>query len=551
VRVCARQTAGTELSALHAVRRVGSAAFFLVAGSFGLQHANAVGDTRTISLHHVHTDEDLTITYKKNGRYDEDALKKINWIMRDWRKNQDTKIDPEEIDLLWDVYREVGATEPIHIICGYRSPETNSMLRRRSKGVARFSQHTLGKAIDFYIPGVPLDKLRATAMKLQGGGVGYYPTSGSPFMHLDVGNVRAWPRMTREQLVKLFPDGRTVHLPRDGTPLPGYQLALADLERGGERTAAPVKKRSLLAALFGMAQDAEESDDNASARQNVAAPRRQATRQATPAPAAPAVPTRTVVAAATAPAPEAIPLPPTRPIYEIASAESRPVPAPAPRHVATAQLAALTPNEIINLRGYWDSQPETTGLAAPADDAPVHSLSSARRMLASSLSAASGRDLTATAGPFARPDRVPPEIALAYAAQADSANPRPAPAPVVHPVNRTAPTVVTRRGSATVAIKPAETKPSSHLAKTADRLNDPWLRGLTLVASVHDSMIVTRFGDPDYSRLAQYMNKPNSAVMMTFSHDPHLRMTDKAFTGGAVVFQPTVTFADQHTAALP
>ena len=92
------------------------------------------------------------------------------------------------------------------------------MLRGRSKrsGVARHSQHTLGKAIDFYIPGVPLDKLRATAMRLQGGGVGYYPTSGSPFVHLDVGNVRAWPRMTREQLVKLFPDGRTVHLPADG-----------------------------------------------------------------------------------------------------------------------------------------------------------------------------------------------------------------------------------------------------------------------------------------------------------------------------------------------
>ena len=198
----------------------------------GLQHAKAVGDTRTISLHHVHTNEDLTITYKKNGQYDEEALKKINWIMRDWRKNEAIKMDPQEIDLLWEVYQEVGAKEPIHIICGYRSPDTNDMLRRRSKGVARFSQHTLGKAIDFFIPGVPLDKLRATAMRLQGGGVGYYPTSGSPFVHLDVGNVRAWPRMTREQLVKLFPDGRTVHLPADGTPLPGYELALADLERG-------------------------------------------------------------------------------------------------------------------------------------------------------------------------------------------------------------------------------------------------------------------------------------------------------------------------------
>ncbi len=114
-------------------------------------------------------------------------------------------MDLQEIDLLWEVYQDVGAKEAIHIICGYRSPDTNSMLRRRSKGVARFSQHTLGKAIDFYIPGVPLEKLRATAMKHQGGGVGYYPTSGSPFVHLDVGSVRAWPRMTREQLVQAVP----------------------------------------------------------------------------------------------------------------------------------------------------------------------------------------------------------------------------------------------------------------------------------------------------------------------------------------------------------
>ena len=146
-------------------------------------------------------------------------------------------MDPEVIDLLWEVYRDTGAKQPIHIIGGYRSPATNSMLRSRSKGVAKHSQHTLGKAIDFFIPGVPLDVLRAAAMKAQGGGVGYYPTSGSPFVHLDVGNVRAWPRMTREQLAKLFPDGRTVHLPPDGNPLPGYQLALADLERG-QRTAA-------------------------------------------------------------------------------------------------------------------------------------------------------------------------------------------------------------------------------------------------------------------------------------------------------------------------
>ena len=128
------------------------AALLIFFGCHKLQSANAEGDTRTISFHHVHTDEELTITYKVNGRYDEEALKKINYLLRDWRESEPTKMDPHLIDLLWEVHREVGAKEAIWIICGYRSPGTNSMLRRRSSGVAEFSQHTLGKAIDFYIP---------------------------------------------------------------------------------------------------------------------------------------------------------------------------------------------------------------------------------------------------------------------------------------------------------------------------------------------------------------------------------------------------------------
>ncbi|MFX4963453.1 DUF882 domain-containing protein, partial [Acinetobacter baumannii] len=94
----------------------------------------------------------------------------------------------------WTVYRQTGASGPIQIVCGYRAPETNNMLRSRSRGVAKFSQHTLGKAIDFFMPGVPLEKLRETGMRLQVGGVGFYPTSGSPFVHMDTGSVRAWPR---------------------------------------------------------------------------------------------------------------------------------------------------------------------------------------------------------------------------------------------------------------------------------------------------------------------------------------------------------------------
>jgi len=220
-------------SATHAALSCGLAALLLLSGARGLQNAIAEGDTRSISLHHIHTDEDITITFKRNGQYDEAALEKLNWLLRDWRRDQQTRMDPHLIDIVWEVQRETGSKGPIWVVCGYRSPQTNAMLRRRSRGVARFSQHMLGHAMDFYIPGVPLDQIRAAGLRLQRGGVGFYPTSGSPFVHLDTGSIRHWPRMTREQLSRVFPDGRTVHVPTDGRPLSGYAFALADVKRHG------------------------------------------------------------------------------------------------------------------------------------------------------------------------------------------------------------------------------------------------------------------------------------------------------------------------------
>jgi uncharacterized protein YcbK (DUF882 family) len=521
------------------VNRAGLAACLLFVGSLGAQHAKAVGDTRTLTLHHVHTDEDLTITYKKNGQYDEDALKKINWIMRDWRKNEATTMDRQEIDLLWEVYQEVGAKEAIQIICGYRSPTTNEMLRGRSKrsGVARHSQHTLGKAIDFYIPGVSLDTLRATAMRLQGGGVGYYPTSGSPFVHLDVGNVRAWPRMTREQLVKLFPDGRTVHLPADGNPLPGYELARADLERGANhRSVGEPQKRSFLASLFGRDKDSEEADDNATARESAAA----APRSVTAKPAAPArvqvASTEPVVAAAPA---QPVPLPPRRPIYQVAAAESRPAPAPA-APAAPIQLASLSPNDIVSLRGLWDSLTDAVAATTPVAETNALSIPTPRRM----QTASAGRDVTASIGPFPTQDRVPADVALAYAAQADTLGAR-----VSGKLAERAPAVITTRGSASIANKPSEAIAQSRPLPAGERLDDPWLRGLVLAPSVQNSLVVTQVGDPDFAGFTQFMTKPSSSVLMTFSNDPHLGMTDAQFTGSSVVFPATVTFSSSRRTA--
>ena len=213
--------------------RVGLAALLVLFGCESLQTAIANGDTRTLSMHHMHTDESITITYKRNGRYDEEALKKINWFLRDWRRQEETRMDPRLLDIVWEVATELHAQKPIEIVCGYRAPATNEMLRKRSSGVAKASMHTHGQAMDFYIPDVPLEQLRYAGLRLQRGGVGFYPTSGSPFVHLDTGKVRHWPDISRQEMARVFPNGRTVHVPSDGRPMSGYALALADVEKRG------------------------------------------------------------------------------------------------------------------------------------------------------------------------------------------------------------------------------------------------------------------------------------------------------------------------------
>ena len=206
---------------------------FIAAAVFTLAGAEARAETRTLKLYYVHTGERAEITFKRNGRYDKKGLEQLNWFLRDWRHNEPTNMDPRLFDLVWETYQQVGGKDYINVLSAYRSPATNSMLRKKTSGVAKNSQHIQGKAMDFYIPGVPLAKLRATAMKMQRGGVGYYPTSGSPFVHLDVASVRAWPRMSRSQLTALFPQGHTLHLPSDGKPLPGYSEALAEYKAKG------------------------------------------------------------------------------------------------------------------------------------------------------------------------------------------------------------------------------------------------------------------------------------------------------------------------------
>jgi len=189
----------------------------IAVGLAGSAEINAgFGDSRTISFYNIHTKETLTVLYKQDGQYIAAAMDKINHILRDWRKNQTIRMDPGVIDLAWEMHAELGSKEPIHIICGYRSAETNEMLRRTVGGQASQSQHINGKAIDLQFPDISLKQLRYSALVREKGGVGYYPTSGVPFVHVDTAKVRAWPRLPRYELALLFPSGHSQHLPAEG-----------------------------------------------------------------------------------------------------------------------------------------------------------------------------------------------------------------------------------------------------------------------------------------------------------------------------------------------
>ncbi|HET7679511.1 MAG TPA: DUF882 domain-containing protein [Xanthobacteraceae bacterium] len=482
--VCIAQQVLSLLLAPRNGFRLALAAVALILGCDSLQNAVAEGDTRTISLHHVHTKEDLTITYKRNGRYDAEALKKINWILRDWRRNEEVATDPHLLDLVWEVQREVGAQHPVHIICGYRAPQTNAMLRRKSNGVAQHSQHTVGKAIDFFVPGVSLEELRKVGLRLQRGGIGFYPSSGSPFVHLDVGSVRHWPSISREELVRIFPDGRTVHVPSDGRPLPGYSLALADLERRGSQPSSVSLTAARNAGVLTAQRDTGNSFNPLAKLFGFGKPERDEAE--TTAAIAPAV--KTVAAAR-----------------------------PQPRKAAEVQVAAAlppktAPAQLIGVNVPWPDKP------SPLPMLPEQALAYAPLP---------GPELNAR--PASPPPRTVESRPLPVLAVA-------APAAV--------PAYIPRRTS--IVVRQPDGKPAivhTRRFQTGEPFDDPWMRAAILAPNLSNYMTVSGMGGEDYRSLSTFMRKPASLVTMDFSADPTPGLIANRFSGQAVVFIATTTFS--------
>jgi uncharacterized protein YcbK (DUF882 family) len=144
-----------------------------------------------LRLHNLHTLEDIDIVYRIGDSYQPDAVARLNYFLRDHNTQDVIAYDPREFDLLHDILRRLGRPgATIDIVCGYRTQETNEILRASSNGVAEHSQHILGHAIDIRIPGSTTPRIRNAALSLNEGGVGYYPTSH--FVHVDVGAIRTW-----------------------------------------------------------------------------------------------------------------------------------------------------------------------------------------------------------------------------------------------------------------------------------------------------------------------------------------------------------------------
>jgi uncharacterized protein YcbK (DUF882 family) len=507
--------------------RIGLASALLLMGAGSVHDAAALNETRTLSFHHTHSGEDLTVTFKRDGRYDEEALKQLNHYLRDWRTQDEIVMDRHLFDIIWEVYRDVDGKQPIQIISCYRSPATNAMLRHRSahSGVARFSQHMLGHAMDFYIPGVPLEQIRYAGLRLQRGGVGFYPTSGSPFVHLDTGSIRHWPRMTHDQLVKVFPDGRTVHVPSDGVPLKGYELAKADIEKRGDGDgAAPAGKLGFLAALF-KGKSNDEEDEGATA----------------------AVETKPQPVAAVAAKPaNPVPTPRTKPqiaaSLQLASADAQIV-LPPKSTQAVAALdgpSAQTAADIINARGFWGD-----GSATPAQAIPAQVVAA----------------ISARQAPEATDTQATSSVAAAYRAMAFApASSSPADRSNVDVASASIPRGARPAAAFGVASgaevnTPVSTGPQGQgepvtnaTRLSAARGDGLWMRIMMLAPSA-STMSVTVMGDADLSMMRMFFVKPQSAIAMTFTDDPMMGMTVDCFSGSAVARLETRSFV-QRTALL-
>ena len=412
----------------------------------------------------------------------------------------------------------------------------------------------LGKAIDFYIPDVELESVRDAGLRLQRGGVGFYPSSGAPFIHMDVGSVRHWPRVPEAQLARIMSKG--------------------PLTRVASNSPAAQKQQKARPAVVASRNTRDEDED----AEVVTRPAQRSRVTASVAPQQP--PSHETIAAIVA----AVPMPKSRPGavaepapsgFSLASASSQPVRAPARQEPRQAQAPEAAPSGGYNLASV-SSQPVIAPHASGAGREPrlrAAGRVGERHHQRPRLLAGSGRNAGAADPAGGNPRAPAPRLrkrrspAASHAAawrrgRCPTARRHATPSPIA-PANQV---VESRPGQASkarvVARLPAAqqhdtgigtakqaTRPANASVKVGERFNNPWMRAMIVSPSALDFMSTSLFGAPDTAALRPHLAKPAATVMMTFSDDPYLGMSSEQFRGNAVVFVATVTFR-QRTAAL-
>lgn len=186
----------TKSSSSGLTRRALLGAFAATAVAAAPTYSNAAGflrgggDIRRIRMYSGRTGERLDMIYWVDGKYIKDAVKEVHHFMRDWRTDQVKSIDLRTIDIMAASHNLLDVSEPYMLLSGYRSPQTNAMLRARSRGVARKSLHMQGQAADLRLASRSVSQMAKAAMSCRAGGVGQY--YGSNFVHMDCGVVRTW-----------------------------------------------------------------------------------------------------------------------------------------------------------------------------------------------------------------------------------------------------------------------------------------------------------------------------------------------------------------------
>lgn len=144
-----------------------------------------------LTLLNANTDERMQLDVSTSFEFGWVQQRQLNQFLRDWRHDKVKKIDKVVLhDLIKICAAFMGSSQnvDVRITSGYRTQETNDMLRRQSRQVGKNSLHIQGMAIDFSLPGVNNKSLAAKSREICGGGVGSYNT----FVHIDSGATRRW-----------------------------------------------------------------------------------------------------------------------------------------------------------------------------------------------------------------------------------------------------------------------------------------------------------------------------------------------------------------------